>query len=167
MITDIDRNQSKSARTDGQGAYRIDFLLTGNYMVTVSVPGFKKYVQRGIVLNAGAPATVDVMLAPGDITESVEVTSAAPLVNTTNAEVGTTIDTRQIVELPLVNRNPYQLLDLTPGVQTNSSIQSFGAPSQVTLINGGADNGAGSTNYFLDGAKHDRSTQHREHPAQS
>lgn len=95
MITDIDRNQSKSARTDGQGAYRIDFLLTGNYMVTVSVPGFKKYVQRGIVLNAGAPATVDVMLAPGDITESVEVTSAAPLVNTTNAEVGTTIDTRQ------------------------------------------------------------------------
>jgi len=152
VITDVDRNQSKTARTDSQGAYRIDFLLTGNYMVTVSVPGFKKYVQHGIVLNAGVPATVDVMLAPGDITESVEVTSSAPLVNTTNAEVGTTIDTRQMVELPLVNRNPYQLLDLTPGVQTNSNIQSFGAPSQVTLINGGADNGAGSTNYFLDGA---------------
>src|SRR5581483_4524269 len=71
---------------------------------------------------------------------------------TVNAEVGTTIDSMEMVELPLVNRNPYQLLDLTPGVQTNSNIQSLGAPAEVTLINGGSDNGAGSVNYFLDGA---------------
>ncbi len=152
VATDTDRGQSKSAQTGSNGAYRIDFLLTGNYTVTVSMPGFKRFVQKGITLNAGAPASVDIALSAGEVTESIEVTASAPLVNTVNAEVGTTVDSRQMIELPLVNRNPYQLLDLTPGVQTNSNIQSFGAPAQITLINGGSDNGAGSVNYYLDGA---------------
>jgi hypothetical protein len=150
--TDIERNQSKSATTGQAGEYRIDFLLTGNYSVTVSANGFKKFLQRGLQLNAGAPVTVDVSMSTGDISEEIQVNSGAPLVNTVNAEVGTTVDKTQMIELPLVNRNAYQLLDLTPGVQTNSNVQSFGGPAQVTLINGGSDNGAGSVNYFLDGA---------------
>ena len=150
--TDIERNQSKSAKTGQAGEYRIDFLLTGNYSVTVSANGFKKYLQRGLQLNAGAPVTVDVSMSTGDISEEIQVNSGAPLVNTVNAEVGTTVDKTQMIELPLVNRNAYQLLDLTPGVQTNFNVQPFGGPAQVTLINGGSDNGAGSVNYFLDGA---------------
>jgi hypothetical protein len=150
--TDVDRNQSKSAVTGNSGEYRIDFLLTGNYTLTAKANGFKTFTQAGIQLNAGAPVTIDVQMSAGDVTEKVEVLSSAPLVNTVNAEVGTTIDSTQMIELPLVNRNAYQLLDLTPGVQTNSNIQSFGAPAQITLINGGSDNGAGSVNYFLDGA---------------
>lgn len=151
-VTDVDRNQSKTVTTGQSGEYRIDFLLTGNYSVTVTATSFRTYVQRGLTLNAGAPVTLDVAMTAGEVAEKVEVTSAAPLVNTVNAEVGTTVDKTQMTELPLVNRNAYQLLDLTPGVQTNSSIQSFGGPAQVTLINGGSDNGAGSVNYFLDGA---------------
>jgi hypothetical protein len=150
--TDVDRNQSKNATTGNSGEYRLDFLLTGRYTLTAKVNGFKTYTQTGIQLNAGAPVTIDVQMSTGDVAEKVEVLSSAPLVNTVNAEVGTTIDSTQMIELPLVNRNAYQLLDLTPGVQTNSNIQSFGAPAQVTLINGGSDNGAGSVNYFLDGA---------------
>ncbi len=150
--TDVDRNQSKNATTGNSGEYRLDFLLTGNYTLTAKISGFKTYTQTGIQLNAGAPAAIDVQMSTGDVAEKVEVLSAGPLVNTANAEVGTTIDSTQMIELPLVNRNAYQLLDLTPGVQTNSNIQSFGAPAQVTLINGGSDNGAGSVNYFLDGA---------------
>ena len=150
--TDVDRNQSKTALTGSSGEYRIDFLLSGNYTVTAVFSGFKMFKQAGIQLNAGAPATIDIRMTTGSVAEQVEVLSSAPLINTVNAEVGTTIDSMEMVELPLVNRNPYQLLDLTPGVQTNSNIQSFGAPAQVTLINGGSDNGAGSVNYFLDGA---------------
>lgn len=149
---DVDRNQSKSAKTGNSGEYRIDFLQTGNYTVTATMSGFKTYTRAGIQLNAGAPATIDIPMSTGNVTEQVEVLGAAPLINTVNPEVGTTIDSTQMVELPLVNRNPYQLLDLTPGVQTNSNILSFGAPGQVTLINGGSDNGSGSVNYFLDGA---------------
>jgi hypothetical protein len=150
--TDVDRNQSKSAVTGSSGEFRIDFLLTGNYTITATASGFKTYKQTGIQLNAGAPATIDIRMSTGSVTERVEVLGSAPLINTVNAEVGTTIDSTEMIELPLVNRNAYQLLDLTPGVQTNSNIQSFGAPAQVTLINGGSDNGAGSVNYFLDGA---------------
>ena len=150
--TDLDRNQSKTVTTGQSGGYRIDFLLTGNYSITVSANGFKKYLRHGLQLNAGAPVAVDVAMSTGEVSDEVQVDSGAPLVNTVNAEVGTTIDKTEIVELPLVNRNAYQLLDLTPGVQTNSNIQSFGGPAQVTLINGGSDNGAGSVNYFLDGA---------------
>ena len=150
--TDVDRNQSKSAKTGNSGEYRIDFLQTGNYTVAATMTGFKTYTQTGIQLNAGAPATIDISMTTGNVSEQVEVLSAAPLINTVNSEVGTTIDSTQMIELPLVNRNAYQLLDLTPGVQTNSNILNFGAPGQITLINGGSDNGAGSVNYFLDGA---------------
>lgn len=151
-VTDVDRNLSKTAKSNSNGEYRVDFLQTGNYSLSVTSPHFKKYTQTGIVLNAGAPASIEVILTPGDVTETVEVTDAAPLVNTVNAEVGTTVNSTQMVELPLVNRNAYTLLDLTPGVQTNSNTTSFGAPAQVTLINGGSDNGAGSVNYYLDGS---------------
>jgi hypothetical protein len=133
--TDVDRNQSKNATTGNSGEYRLDFLLTGNYTLTAKISGFKTYTQTGIQLNAGAPAAIDVQMSTGDVAEKVEVLSAGPLVNTVNAEVGTTIDSTQMIELPLVNRNAYQLLDLTPGVQTNSNIQSFGATAPVTLFN--------------------------------
>ncbi len=150
-VTDIDRNQTKTTVSNSAGEFRIDFLLVGNYSVSVSANGFKKFVEGGITLNAGDPFTVKVELVTGATTESVEVTSAVPLVNTTNAEVGTTVSQHEMTELPIVNRNPYTLLDLTPGVQNNQNTQSFGAPVQQTNINGGSLNNQGSTNYYLDG----------------
>jgi hypothetical protein len=151
-VTDIDRGIEKTALTNNVGAYRIDFLLAGNYKVSVSAPGFKAYVQSGIVLNAGVFVSVNAELSPGAVDQVVQVTSNAPLIETSNSELGTTVDRQQMTDLPLVNRNAYTLLDLTPGVQSNTVVQSFGAPSQVAIINGGVNNGSGSTNYFLDGA---------------
>jgi hypothetical protein len=87
----------------------------------------------------------------GSTGETVEVTTAAPIVNTSAPELGRTIENREIVDLPLVNRNVYTLLDLTPGVQRNDNSIVLGYPEQRTLINGGMDGGAGSVNYFLDG----------------
>ena len=151
-VKDLARNQEKTTKTSDQGAYRHDFLLPGEYRVAISAPNFSTHVQKRVSLNAGVPVTINAELSPGTVSESLEVTSETPLVETSNAEVGATVDQKDITALPLVNRNPYALLDLAPGVQSNSVSQSFGAPTQTVIINGGANNGSGSTNYYLDGA---------------
>jgi hypothetical protein len=151
-VRDLDRNQEKTTKANEQGGYRLDFLLPGDYRISISAPNFKTHIQNRISLNAGVPVTINAELSPGTLNESIEVTSETPLVETSNAEVGATVDHRDITALPLVNRNPYTLLDLTPGVQSNAVSQSFGAPTQTVIINGGANNGSGSTNYYLDGA---------------
>src|ERR1051325_1421084 len=86
---------------------------------------------------------------------------ATPAVNTSTSEIARTVQSAAISSLPLVERNVYTLRDLTPGVQSNTNggaarstrtrIFILGYPAQRTLINGGADGGTGSVNYYLDG----------------
>lgn len=149
---------SRTAKTNDQGEYRLEFLPVGSYSVTISATGFKKVIQNGVVLEVDVPARVDAKMELGEVAQTVEVTSTAPLVNTTSTEVGRTIENQEVANLPLVNRNVYQLLQLTPGVQ-NSSFSpgqpnpniTLGYPEQRTFINGGVDGGAGSVSYYLDG----------------
>lgn len=156
--TNTATNSVRTTSTNAQGEYRIEFLPVGNYSVSISASGFKKEVRSGVVLEVNVPARVDAALELGEVTQSVEVTGSAPLVNTTTTEVGRTIENQEIVNLPLVNRNAYQLLELTPGVQ-NSTFNpgqpnptiTLGYPEQRTFINGGVDGGAGSVSYYLDG----------------
>src|SRR4051812_28953436 len=160
-VTNTDTNLVRTVTTDSDGAYRIEFLPVGNYKLESKVTGFKTHVQQGIVLTVNEVARVDIKLAIGVTNEIVTVTDLNPLVNTTTAEIGRTIETAEISSLPLVDRNVYSLLDLTPGVQSNNngvatasattSNLSLGYPEQRTLINGGTDGGTGSVNYFLDG----------------
>src|SRR6185503_14500877 len=81
----------------------------------------------------------------------VSVTSDAPLVETTNATLGQTTTNAEIVNLPLVNRDVYSLLELTAGVDSTSNSNIFGSPAQNTTVNGAANSGHGSVNYYLDG----------------
>ena len=124
-------------------------------------PASRSRAAHGIVLNVNDTVRVDASLEVGGITETVTVEAAAPEVNTTTADMSKTIDAAAIQSLPLVDRNVYTLLDLTPGVQssnsgvaaasTGTSSLILGFPEQRTLINGGADGGTGSVNYYLDG----------------
>jgi len=98
-----------------------------------------------------AEARANVQLEVGDIADSVSVSSEIPLVNTSTPELGRTVENAEIVNLPLVNRNVYALLDITPGVQRNDNSIVLGYPEQRTQINGSTDGGAGSVNYYLDG----------------
>jgi len=144
-------NLSRTVVSNDQGEYRIEFLPVGSYELEVSGAGFKKAVLRGIVLQVTVEARANVQLEVGDIAESVSVSSEIPLVNTSTPELGRTIENAEIVNLPLVNRNVYALLDITPGVQRNDNSIVLGYPEQRTQINGGTDGGAGSVNYYLDG----------------
>ena len=149
--TNTGTNLRQSATTNAQGDYRIEFLPVGEYTIEVKAAGFKTFLQKGVRLEIDQTARVDASLAVGSTGETVEVTAAAPIVNTTNPELGRTVANEEIVNLPIVNRNLYTLLDLTPGVQRNDNSIVLGYPEQRTLINGGVDGGAGSVNYYLDG----------------
>jgi len=156
--TNTDTGLSRTVQTNAEGEYRIEVLPVGNYRVEIAATGFKKFVRTGIVLEVSVPARVDALLQLGDVNQTVTVTEAVPQVDTTSPEIGRTIHNEEVENLPLVNRNVYQLLQLTPGVQNSSfnpgqpnPVITLGYPEQRTFINGGVDGGAGSVSYYLDG----------------
>jgi len=144
-------NLMRTAESNSAGEYRFDFLPVGVYDVGISAQGFKKTVQKAVTLEINVTARVDATLDVGAITEEVNVTAAAPQVNTSNAQIGRTVENAEITTLPIVGRNVYTLLNLTPGVDSSSNSIVLGYPEQRTMINGGVDGGAGSVNYYLDG----------------
>ena len=151
-------NSSRSTTTDDLGEYRIDFLPVGNYELSVSAAGFKQFVRKGIILQLQVSAQVDASLELGSRLETISVAADVPLTNTSGTEIGRTIENQEIVNMPLINRNAYQLLELTPGVQNSSfnpgqptPANTLGYPEQRTFIDGGVDGGAGSVSYYLDG----------------
>jgi len=157
----VDTGLTRTVTSGDDGSYRLEFLPVGHYALEVTTGGFKKAYLSDIVLKVNDTARVDVSLTVGQVTESVTVTETAPQINTSTPEIGRTIESAEITSLPLVERNVYTLLDLTPGVQSNNngvaaastgtSSLILGFPEQRTLINGGTDGGTGSVNYYLDG----------------
>ena len=148
-----DTNLKRSATSNGQGEFRIEFLPPGTYTIDVSANGFRTFRQTGVGLQVGQFARVDAKLQIGAATSTITVAAAAPAVNTSEASVGQTVEGVQINTLPLVNRSVYSLLTLTPGVQNTSNAIALGFPAQRTFVNGGADATMGSVNYFLDGGQ--------------
>jgi len=150
-VTNLDTSLATTAETNSDGEYRIEFLAVGKYKLEVKSKGFKGFVQSGITLAVGQTGRADAKLTVGDVSESVTVTSEIPTVNTSTQEINRTIESQEVTDLPLVNRNVYTLLTLVPGVQSSANSIVLGYPEQRTLINGGADGGAGSVSYYLDG----------------
>jgi hypothetical protein len=148
--TQLETNFTRTAVTDEVGQYTINFLPLGRYRVEVSLPGFKKFMQTGVVLEVNRNARVDAVLQVGNVTEEVSITADAPLVNTADASIGRTVDNKEIVNLPLVNRDLYSLLTLTPGVDNAESTNPLGTPSEISVVNG-SSSGTGSISYYLDG----------------
>ncbi|HKO96774.1 MAG TPA: carboxypeptidase regulatory-like domain-containing protein [Pyrinomonadaceae bacterium] len=157
----VNTGLTRTVKSADDGTYRLEFLPVGQYVIEVTTAGFKKAFLSDIVLQVNDTARVDVPLTVGQVTETVTVTEAMPQINTSTSEIGRTIQSVEITALPLVERNVYTLLDLTPGVQSNNngvaaastgtSSLILGFPEQRTLINGGTDGGTGSVNYYLDG----------------
>ena|ERR1700738_618928 len=113
---------TRVATADSTGVYNIQYLPIGHYTVEVEAPGFTKFVQENLVLTVNQTVTLNVALAIGTEIQTITVTEAPPLVETSTAELGRTIEPSEIIGLPLVNRNAYAELSLTPGVQSNPAI---------------------------------------------
>jgi hypothetical protein len=150
-LTQTETNVARTVTTRADGAFRAEFLPVGPYKLKVTASGYKAAERSGIVLQVLNTATLDVTLSVGDVSEVVNVTSDVPLIKASNATLGRVVENREVDNLPLVGRDVYQLLTLTPGVQLTQNINNTGFPEQHTLINGSTDGTVGQISYYLDG----------------
>jgi hypothetical protein len=123
-VLDTARNVSRSLTTDDAGEYSAPNLTPSTYTVSAEAKGFKRIERQNIDLGVGKEVRVDLQVQPGAQEQTVTVTEAVPLVETTNATLGGTIDNADIVDMPLNGRNYQSLLALRPGVM----IQPGGGP---------------------------------------
>jgi Carboxypeptidase regulatory-like domain len=124
-ITSVATGFTPSVVTSETGAYIVSDIPPGAYEVSAEAAGFKKAVVSDVRLYVGQTATTDIRLEIGAITESVGVTSTAPLLDETNAQVGTVIEGKLLTEIPLNGRNFLQLNLLSPGVTRSKNSNTF------------------------------------------
>ncbi len=118
IATNTGTGLASNASSAADGTYTLALLPIGEYRLSVEAAGFKKFEQTNIVLTTNQVAGINITLEVGAVSERVEVTTGAPLINTQTTEVGQLIESRQIVELPLNGRNPIQLATLVTGVSS-------------------------------------------------
>jgi hypothetical protein len=114
--TNLQTQVSTTVTTADDGTYEFLSLAPGNYDVTVTKAGFRSYTAHNITLTINQIYSLPVALEVGEITQSVQVEAAPTQVETTSTQLGTVVDSKQIVDLPLLGRNWTQLQQLAPGV---------------------------------------------------
>jgi hypothetical protein len=143
---------TRTAQTNGSGNYVFADMPPGTYSVSAEVSGFKKEMRKGISLQVNMSQRVDIQLQPGSITEIIEVTAEAPVLQTDRSDTGRNLEQDVIQNLPLsTNRNFQSLLNLVPGVAYTSiqHSQFFNASTSLqTEVNGGARE---VNNYMIEG----------------
>jgi hypothetical protein len=158
-VTNTATGQLRSAVTGVDGYYAIPLLQPGAYDVRATLAGFKPMIRKHSTVTVGDTARVDLRLAIGGLEESVTVSGEPPLVETSHATLGITIDQQKVVDLPLNGRNFTQLGPLIPGVIAppaalggaagDATPGGFGAVTAGFSVNGMRNQ---SNNFLLDGA---------------
>ncbi len=115
-VTNTATNVSSSTTTNESGDYTALYLIPGSYTVTVEAAGFKKAIRQNIEIRVGDKLQVNLQLEVGNVSDTVNVTSDAPLLETNSATAGQVIDRRRISELPLSDGNPFTLTRLATGI---------------------------------------------------
>jgi hypothetical protein len=145
-----DTHATRDAQTGANGEYLFIEVPVGTYEIDATQQGFKKYTRKGLALNLNEAIGVDVALQIGGSTEVVEVTGAPPVVDTTSTQLGAVVNERSSTQLPLNQRDVYQLLQLQPGVQSQLGNDVFYGSDKagVVTVNGGRGR---SNNYSVNG----------------
>ncbi|CAN5625361.1 TonB-dependent receptor [soil metagenome] len=139
--------------SDGKGFYQSQAVKPGNYNVRIEKQGFATSVASGVKVDAAAHVAVNARLEVGSVSASVQVESIPPSLNTTDAQLGNTIDTRQVEQLPVNGRSVLALATLSPGVEsavgaTSEGFANRGTQASSIRISGGV---VGGNNNLLDG----------------
>ncbi len=151
--TNTETGIATKTTSDAAGSYTFPSLPPGNYDLTFQKEGFTETVQHGVILQVDQHAILNSALNVGSVSQQVEVTSQVPIVSTETATVGTVIDTRQVVDLPLNLREFGSLATLVPGTMTDNggfASSTFGSPFSQTSYNSNG-NRSSSNNFLIDG----------------
>ena len=147
-ITDLATNEARTAQTGAAGEYRFVNLIPANYKVEVQAKSFKRYVQESVAVQVDTTVRVDAALSVGAATETVEVTTQVPLLQTESGSVSSEVEGKTVEEMPLNGRNVMNLLAITPGVIAGGS--TAGAPE---LNAGNHTTVTGFNNYSIAGGQ--------------
>ncbi|MCL6545948.1 MAG: carboxypeptidase-like regulatory domain-containing protein [Bryobacteraceae bacterium] len=151
-VTNTETNVANRTKTNEAGYFEVNLLNPGIYSITVEATGFKKLVRSGIELQVAGRVSVPLGLEVGQVTQTVEVTAAAPLLDTMSASGGRVVDTRELRDLPFPALNPLILQALTAGMQytgTPGYTRWFDHAGTSSFNTMGA---IGSNEYTIDGA---------------
>lgn len=163
-VTSIETGVVETAKTNRAGEWQVHALNPGHYRFEILAPGFKAVSHEPIELQVDDKKTADVRLEVGAVSETVNVASVAPLIDTDAAVSGTVIGTKELEELPSQSQVPTLLAGLTPGVVVGNGVSggvylwSTNGASQVqvngsgSVAGGGAQNSNYAQQYRLDGA---------------
>jgi hypothetical protein len=151
-ITDEATNVSRGTVTNDQGEYVFTSLTPATYTLTTAASGFRSLERKGLVISTQAVVAVDLTLELGQVSESVNVTADAVLLQTADASTGQAIDTQQITDLPLLGRNPFLTGKLAQSVvfvgnPQFTRMQDQNGNSQVSIAGGPLR----TNNYMVDG----------------
>jgi hypothetical protein len=148
-VKDVERGVSRTLTTGDSGEYNAPNLLPGSYAVRAEAKGFKAVERENILLEVGKEIRVDLPLQPGEVSQTITITEAAPMVETTNATLGGTLSNETINDLPLNGRNYINLLTLRPGMNVYAGGGSFTRSANGTR--------AEDIGYLVDGLRNDDS----------
>lgn len=150
-ITSVERQTVDTVITKSDGSYSKERLLPGKYTIKVEKQGYKSGVVNDVTVSVDTQTPVDVSLEAGQITEVVTIEADGQLLKTDRADVATTFSTREVAELPILDRNFTKLILLTPGTQQqlwNHAASENPQGSTQTIVNGQPFSGTG---FQLDG----------------
>src|SRR5713226_1592701 len=116
-LTSIGTGAVHTETSDASGFYRFTLIDRGVYRLEAEHAGFKRFRQDTVELQTGETTTIDIALTLGEVAESVTVTGEAAVLRTETGALGTTVNAQVLTELPLIGRNPYVFLTLSPGIQ--------------------------------------------------
>jgi len=151
-MTNEDTKVARETTTNEAGQYTFPNVVPGKYTVQVSVPGYKKFEREGFTIATQQFATLDMLMEVGAIEESITVSGASPLIETSSASQGTVIDRAQLEALPTPGRNASLMAVTMPTVVSsgNTGFNRQNAQSGATTVSIGGG-GVRANNYLLDG----------------
>ncbi len=152
-VVNAETGVETAAPANHEGLYEAVNLIPGVYRVSLEMPGFKRYEHPGIELRVGDVLDIAVKLDVGQLNETVTVTAEAPMLESTNADVGQVVDNKRIEDLPLPGGSPMYLMQLTPGVISTNPPTHGWLPQAVDALSNMAASGTRtrSSEFSLDG----------------
>ncbi|MGA8596393.1 MAG: TonB-dependent receptor [Bryobacteraceae bacterium] len=149
---------ARQVTTGDNGLYTFTLIPPGRYELKVEKTGFNTFLQSNVVLAVGQASTLNAQLQVGNVNQTVEVSAAAPVLNTGSADIGSEVSSKQAVELPLNIRNVYGLVELDSSVNNSQQFQALNPPGSqgnvdqdIAFFNFGGGR-FGTTAFMLDGA---------------